>query len=312
MLNIEAEDAANRVHMARVRFGDYKATLGKTIDLYERTKRYGKPFGLTVTGETGSGKSTIIEELKALYPPVRMEETTVHPIVFINVPANPDIKFIYRGIIDQLGIAPGERATERQLRIQAITLLIKAETKLLVADEVQHFVERKVLKHPAIVADCFKGLMNEANVSIAFFGLPYLSRLLQANAQLRRRFSETYKIKGWSINTKASSGDFCSLIKTLLEGSKYEVDTKALGSRILIESIYYATDGRISNVATLLAETIRLMIMKKDRIISKEYLEKAFRSKIWDVVDKKRNPFDKKFNHERLIRCGECYAEGAL
>ena len=310
MLNIEAEDAANRVHMARVRFGDYKNTLDKIIDLYDRTKRYGKPFGLTVTGETGSGKSTIIEELKALYPPVRMEEKTVHPIVFINVPANPDIKFIYRAIIDQLGIAPGERATERQLRIQAITLLIQAETRLLVADEVQHFVEKKVLKHPAIVADCFKGLMNEAKVSIAFFGLPYLSRLLQANAQLRRRFSETCKIKGWSINTKESSGDFCSLIKTLLEGSKYEVDTKALGSRMLIESIYYATDGRISNVATLLAETIRLMIMKKDRIISKDYLERAFRSKIWDVVDKKRNPFDKKFNHERLIRCGECYAEG--
>jgi pantothenate kinase-related protein Tda10 len=99
MLNIKAEDAANRVHAVTVRFDAHKQTLDKTIALYERTKRYGKPFGLTVTGETGSGKTTVIEELKAAYPPIRMEETTVHPMVFINVPANPDIKFIYRGII---------------------------------------------------------------------------------------------------------------------------------------------------------------------------------------------------------------------
>jgi len=305
----KAETVANNIHTTIVHFSSFVEAYSKTVELYERTKTFGKPYGLVVKGATGSGKTTVIEELKKEYKPVYLLEGDKYPVIFISVPGSPDGKSLYRAILSKMGVKASKQATESMLREQAVQLLIEAGTKLLVIDEVQHFVEKEAKKKASAIADCFKTLMNEARVSIAFFGLPYLTQLLDKNSQLKRRFSETCEVTGWDFEKADDLKEFCSAIKALLDKSDSNLKTDALEDNAIIYKIYYATDGRISYLVTLIAETIRLSILDKKKAITEVYFEKAFKAKIWHDAPDTRNPFHKKFKRGRLNIHGECFAE---
>jgi len=305
MLNLEAENAANKVVNTIIRHNQYNKAMKLLEEHFQRTELFGVPNGIAICGISGSGKTSLIEKFRENHQPTVLEEKTIHPVIFVEISGHPDIKQLYLEIIYRLGNKPPYRPTERDLRHQAVTLLKEAETRLIVADEVQHFVERYPQKNHAMIADCFKSLMSQTNVSIAFLGLPSLGKLLQANTQLRRRFSESIELKPWDIRDESEQLEFCDVLKTLFQHAESGLQEGDFDNDEVIASIYFATNGCIAYMVKIVAEAIRLSMIERKRSITREYLERAFKSKIWSTVPDLRNPFHRKFNGHRLINPNE-------
>jgi len=309
MFNFEAEKQAFNLRSTVIEHKRFCEARDAIENLYQRTKLYGEPGSIAVCAFSGGGKSTLIREMGRKYPPADMDTYMELPMLFAEIPASPSISSVAQALIDPLDGHYAPNATIGSLTETLVILIQQRHTKVLVIDEFQHLLERGSKIKAMEVADWFKGLMNRARVSLAIIGLPYISRLFAANTQLRRRTQETYYLNDWRLTRKEDVIEFRSAIKSFADSVEYTCDRSIFGKGHVVNMIYFASNGVIGHVATLLSETFLCVIEAGKKKIEIGDLERAFRKKIWPDAPANRNPFCKSFDEQALIMPGDPFAE---
>lgn len=273
-----------------------------------------KGKGFLLMGESSNGKTVIAKTMCAAYPRQQEDERVRIPVIMISMPANPTIRSFCMRLLDSFGHHYGERDSEAKLTWAVVTLIRNCGTLMLVIDEAQHLVDgNKINKTPAEVADWIKQLMNDSQICVTLIGTPRVRVLLDANSQLRSRFSRMVVLDGFKVTTEKETERLGTAVSELMKKSGYSGDSGFIMQPSVLQMLYYATDGRLGYIVKLLGEAIWTSQNDgKKNALTRQHFEAAFRTVVWFDALPSDNPFCPKFQLRRLVNEGEPFYTGAV
>jgi energy-coupling factor transporter ATP-binding protein EcfA2 len=241
-----------------------------------------------LTGESGVGKSTVIEAFAAANPPRRSAEGVERPVALQPLFTPCTVKAMVVGGLEALEVPCSDRSTLSSLHRLWVHHLREQDVRLIIADEVQHLLEpgRDRLIHQ--VADYLKTLLNETRIPILCVGLPSAEMILQENPQLERRSDMRVRLRPfvWRENG-AHFRTFLHVLKTRLPFD----EPPALEEQGFAHAMFEATDGYVGRVVRLTRQACIGCILRGSRTVTIADFAQAF-EEIFDArAQRIVNPF---------------------
>lgn len=295
--------ATARIRKMVIRHPQFDFAYNTIVDAYEMNYRVGVAQGLWLIGESGTGKSTVKRMIEEEFPPRVEDNKKIVPVLVVDTPSLPTVKNLAEAILFQLGdplFAKGS-AIEKTARILCYFLAL--QTKLLIIDELQHFIDQGNRRMPMEVSDWLKSLIESANISAVLMGLDRSEFILQINEQLRRRFSRRLELTPFGLEDSNQRAIFIGVLKKFEEALDLSIPMD-LQQQQLIRAFHYATNGIVDYMAKLLIGAYEIAINSNRESIEGDSLERAFTERIWMHGMGNLNPFNKKFILQRLDKKG--------
>lgn len=272
------------------------------IDALNITKASGVGKGIAILGQSGVGKSTLIQSFSSQLEGLD-ESKFLRRIVFTEMPPNPTQKSlassILAGMNDPFAYSRTHSSEEKRARI--VKLFSELKTDILVIDEGQHIAKRP-RKEQYDTGDWLKSLLNETHILVILAGLPELEQFIRANGQLRRRFSSSYTLDPFDLLDPKSRLNFLGVLQSFQ--LTLGVETIKLTSPDISQRMYFASCGLIDYVVKIL-EKCSYIADQESTDIHLGILSRAFKDEVWSSAPSERNPFEKDFDMRPLTFSGE-------
>lgn len=258
------------------------------IDNYEHA-----PNCMLVTGETGVGKTTFIEQYMKNNLRSKLvtedDERTVVPVLYCELPKAKHPKPVAAELLTQLG-DPLKGVGDANALLNHLTdLLKKTKVELIVIDEFQHAIEttnKEVLKE---IGEFFKRLINKSKVPIAFFGMPWCNPIFEVNNQLKRRVRKSnFKIENFSLDT---FGQFQMFLEVVQDELPIDFDGSMWEDLELAFKLFAASSGNMSDLmeGIIMPAAIKAVLDDAD-FLTIDHLADAVEDNL-DILEES-NPFN--------------------
>lgn len=275
--------------------------------MYGYQCRNEEPEHLTLLGESGVGKSTLLVKYRDAHPVIEHEELTEVPVLYVAIGPSPTPKALASVILRALGDPKCDVGKEVDLTYRLIHLIKLCRVRLVIIDEANHLIDRGGEKTHHVAADWLKRLVDATRVSFVLAGIPRTVRLLEKNDQLRGRFREVIEVERFSVENEYAKMQFCGALSAF---KKYlgELPALDISSATMARQFAFATDGRLRDIRRLLVRAVELAYRETQPRLTDGILAEAFRTVIYPGASDKRNPFHKSFNELPLVKAGEPFA----
>ncbi|VWB31871.1 TniB family NTP-binding protein [Burkholderia lata] len=293
------------VRKSIVEHPDFVAALKSIEDIHQWLRESGEAGCLATVGESGAGKSTVLECYRAKFP-VREEALRRHvPVLYVIVPAVPTVRSLAEAILIALGEIPQVGQSSARLTEQIVKLVHGCGVEIIMLDEFQHFVEgdRRSLRQ---VANWLKVLLDRLPAAVVLSGLPSLLGVLRVNGQLRRRFSRVTEIRRFDVNTQEGAQTFIGVMQALAKDMPLPM--MDIADNWVAMKLYYATAGLVDYMCKLLNGAYQIAERRGAKSVVLNDFAAAFVVHIWKDAPPSRNPFNAKFNGDPLNKPGEPFA----
>lgn len=243
-----------------------------------RAHRRREPSCALVTGHQGVGKTTLYEYYAADYPRVETDDGMLVPCLTASIPVPATVKGLVTALLEALGDADPEKGNIVTQTMRLKTLLKACETEIIFLDEFQHIIDRDSEKVLRTTADWLKNLINSTKIPVVLLGMPNCTRILDANPQLRRRFSIRRSIEPFAW-LKEENGKTDYPIRKLLKVIETKLPLEKasnLSDPDMAKRIYCASGGVIDSIMKLVRGSAELAIETQTEKITLELLAHAY------------------------------------
>lgn len=245
--------------------------LDTLTDLLNRPRKL-RPECLLIVGDSNMGKTTIIHEFtKQHYTKtvndIDMELLSVKkPVLTILAPAKANVKEFYINILNHFFVPFRPTDPEAKLRNQAVHLMRKYETKMLIIDEIHNCLtgSTKLLSE---VMNTLKNLSNDLSLNIVGVGTREAVTILHTDAQYASRF-DVAMLPKWELNQ-----DFLRLLLSYVRLLPLKKRSD-LASQRLATLIFEISGGNFGDLNRLLIECAKEAIVKGNEEITEEIVNK--------------------------------------
>lgn len=274
----------------------------------KRSKQSGKFSGMSLIGPGGVGKSTVLEAYEAAYPPRKVADGTVIPVVRAKVSSSNSPVEMLREIIGAFGdiylagIKGGVGPHARRLT----TVMKKARTEVLLLDECQNFMSFSNKNAVRSAASSLKNLMTDLNITLVVAGTEEALGLVRGDSQLPSRMPLVVRLRPFNIETAEGLNEFRGLLAAL-ESAIYLPQTSRLHEMEISQRIFYACDGNFRILTGLLHTAVNVAVREGFNRIDRTVLRMAFVEFFSLDTKDASNPFSDCFVPRRLIREGEYF-----
>lgn len=298
------------VERIRIGYPKWEDAYEEIVDKIELGEPAGSSGGIFVVGESGVGKSTLLESIADCYPRYDIDDRTIVPCVLASVPSTPSIKAIAKKILSKMGdpLAEKGRPTNYDLTEAVKTLFKACGTRVLLLDELNNFIQKRGQDSALDLSNWLKEITDEAGVVIVVSGLHAAEVVIQGNEQLRRRFSSTHTLELVDDKEKPDLTVFRGVLKSVDDLLPLH-EPSMLDEQELAWCFYYATDALIGVLIKLLSRAVRIAHRREASMLTREILAEAFRKEIGSRLGPSLNPFEKGFCGRRLNRPGEPFGQ---
>ncbi len=265
-----------------------------------------EPECLAIIGDTGTGKTTLLENFVNSRPRVEHPEFTEVPVLYVEVPAKCSVRMLAAILLRALGSPYWNRGDEADRTDQLCTLLKGCRVRMIIMDEVNHLADRGAEKSHYHVGDWIKQLIRLSRLPVVLAGTPAAAILWDTNEQLADRFREQIVLQPLSMDG-ARLRELRSVLGTfraLMEGVPCIDITEEAHAR----AIAFATAGRLRDIRRLLVRAVEVAVNQPRLVITRSTLAKAFLQVIWRDAPNSRNPFTHGFNGLPLTKLGEPFS----
>lgn len=287
-------------------FPQVKLTLNRLEELFTYQCDGEEPECIALIGDTGTGKTTLIENFVQSKKRIEHPEFTEVPVLYVEVPAKCSVKMLAALMLRNLGSPFWNRGDEVERTDQLITLLKGCRVRMIVVDEVNHLADRGAEKSHYHVGDWIKQLIRLSRLPVVLAGTSAASILWETNEQLADRFREQIILAPLSMEPSRLL-ELRSVLKTFLALMK-EVPCLDITEDATARSIAFATAGRLRDIRRLLVRAIEIAASQPRFAITRSTLSEAFVQVIYRGAADKRNPFSTKFNGLPLTKPEEPFA----
>jgi type II secretory pathway predicted ATPase ExeA len=156
------------------------------LRLYRET---GLAQNILIVGDSGAGKTTLCLSILKKYPRFSLPDRDVVPVLYVETPTPATLVNLANAILSSLGDPGAHNGTLQDKKRRIAHFLRELKVEMIIFDETQHVQERGRQYTQYMAGDWLKQLVDSSKLPTVFVGLPQLEKLLQANVQLRRRFS---------------------------------------------------------------------------------------------------------------------------
>lgn len=294
-----------------VMFDRFKSTFDRVCEVVELYRQTGVAENFLVLGASGCGKSTLCNLMRATYPSFSEPEREVVPILYLDIPALATISSLVEGLLRVLSDPAPSSGTIADKTNRLVLLVRGCGVLLIMLDEMQHVHDRGQTLTIARVADWIKSLTGSVNCPIVLVGLPRTRALLDANEQLRRRFSATLALERFELRNKQETLEFAKTVKSFLNASPFPCSLETTNAADL-RSLHFATDGRVGYLVALLVRALLMADRETQLVLDRPLFERAFKQAIWADCPRECNPFSNAFEERRLNGFGEPFHEAVI
>lgn len=301
-MNTEVFEKIKAIRGITIKHPQFEKAVRKIERAFLSCSECSVPENLICIGPSGTGKSTLKNWFVDRYDRKDVNGCLNIPILAIDTPSHPTVKNFAEAVLIELGDPNYSRGSMQDKTNRIQLYLRQCEVKLIIFDELQHFVDQGTKSAQRSVSDWLKLLIDKSGVSTVLMGLERSERILQENEQIRRRFSHRVDLTPFSIDTQEDKKTFYGAIfvldKSIALPKRIEVDDN------LLISFFYATNGVMGYLVKLMLGAFEEAYFSRSKSISRKHLEVAFTDTIWSKGVGSNNPFSSSFAKRPLIREG--------
>ena len=222
---------------------------------------------LLLVGATNNGKTMIVERFHAAHPRRGRPggDGMSVPVLVVQAPPVPEEGRFYNAILDRLNAPyrPGDRIDSKQF--QALRILSRLETRMVIIDEIHHSLAGTVHKQRQFL-NTIKYLGNELQVPIVGVGTEDAFHAVQSDPQLANRF-EPAMLPRWTMGT-----EYLKLLASF-ERMLPLKEVSALTERTLALKILAMSEGVIGEISALLVRAAARAVERKTERIDAKLLD---------------------------------------
>jgi type II secretory pathway predicted ATPase ExeA len=217
-----------------------------------------------LTAETGTGKSSTIEDFIRQTCPGSGINSSESSILYVSLPMPCSIKGMTEEILEALG-DPLSQCTSTASRnsTRIIKIMTARKLRLFIIDEFQHLIDSDRSKILHATTDWLKVLLDKAKVPVVCVGLPNAIQIINSNAQLERRVTRYIEMRPFDWNNAGAILEFRAFLRYYEDNLPFD-DPSNLNEPSLAEAIHQATGGYIGKIAQLLTEAAEVSMNRAD------------------------------------------------
>ncbi|MCP9493371.1 MAG: TniB family NTP-binding protein [Pyrinomonadaceae bacterium MAG19_C2-C3] len=267
-LTLSDEERINRIHNARwIGYTRAAEILAKLDDLLSFPKKHRMP-NLLLVGDTNNGKTMIINRFQSQNKSFDNADGggVTLPVFTIQAPPVPDESRFYDEILMKL-FAPfkfNEKVNKKQF--QAIRILTRTNTKMLVIDEIHNIIAGNQSRQRQFL-NTLKNLGNELQIPIVGVGTKDAFNAINTDPQLANRF-EPMTLPRWTMNA-----DFLRLLASF-EVTLPLAKPSGLTDTSLATKLLSMSEGTIGELSTVLSRAAIQAIKSNQEHITLSGLER--------------------------------------
>jgi type II secretory pathway predicted ATPase ExeA len=285
----QRQELVERVY---VRFPKLVYLYAKIKHCLEYSKISAEPECMVIKGPLGSGKTTLIRAFARDYPRQVTEERTIVPVLSLRVPIPASVKSLVEAMLFAFGDKAYNKGTTTRQTIRLRGYIEDCETKLIVFDEFQHFMDRDSLKVLKTLSDWLKNLIDDTRKPIIMVGMPSCDAVLDEpqNEQLRRRFSARECLAPFDWSNKEQRDELRKFLQ-LLDEKLPLLECSHLSGFNMAYSIYTATGGTIAYIMKLVRRATILALDDEAERLDHDHLAQAYEELLATNNPTEENPF---------------------
>tara|TARA_R110000850_G_scaffold277143_1_gene423519 strand:+ start:5139 stop:6170 length:1032 start_codon:yes stop_codon:yes gene_type:complete len=275
-------------------------------ELHHARRLHGQGGGILVTGPSGVGKTVLVSSYAHQFARQSSLKGTFVPVLMVTVPSAPTVKSLSETILMSFGHPKAHRGSAPEKTALILDLITRCGVEMLILDEFQHLYYSPTNAHFRDVTDWLKNLISQANVAVVACGLLEANSVVQANEQLRRRFSAHFRMLPFQLQDEADFQEFRAVLKRLQQDLPIPPCTP-LHEANLARRLHLASYGLLDYVRKVLEGAVSICGRLGLAQITQEVLEAAFRERVWGEVPDRKNPFHSQAYLQPLDRPGEAF-----
>ncbi|GLX70801.1 TniB family NTP-binding protein [Paenibacillus glycanilyticus] len=285
------KNAVDQVKEIVIHHPSFQVILQEIYKCHMMSQDSSKPDCMCIFGDSGTGKTTVLEYYRDKFPRRKEEERDIIPVLLVELPSGAKPKDVASKILFSMKDPLFDIGTEKTMKARIFHLVEKCDVKLLVLDEFQHVNDSENKRVKSNVADWIKGLVNEIKIPVILSGIPTAESLLKINEQLDTRFTNRQRFSTFSYDKS-----FRGFLKTVDEKLPFPVRSQ-LASPELSQKLFYASAGNLRVLMRTIERAVCEAVAADREHVAEDDLFVAF-SQI-DLSSRPHvvNPFnDDKFN----------------
>jgi len=253
--------------------------------------------GLAILGESGTGKTSVLNTFADLHPRRRTASGIECPILRATVPSAPTVKSLAGVLLAAIGAEDHEKGTENEKTSRLKKLIVETGTRMVIIDEFQHFIDRNKRKIMREVADWLKVLIDDTRTTLVVAGLPSCRLVIDENEQLARRFSAAIELPRFSWQIPAQRKQFVGILSSFNCEVRQKYDVPDLHNEEMSSYFYGASGGLIGYLVKILLQTLRTAEVANRSAIRVADFADAYKRAVWSRRWPLGTPapFDQKF-----------------
>ncbi len=272
----------NIVAQIRVDHAAYADILDELREAYDAIGQTPSPVCLLITGESRTGKSSVVTDMLESYLPQRVDDRTIRTVVYAVAPAKATVKSLLESLLRGLGDPHWSRGSESNLTQRLYTLLDAVKCRLIILDEFQHLCDKGQQRKLDFVSDWLKVLLETGKYGLVAVGLPAAASVVHNHTQLIGRFDDELRMPLFDWQDDASAKQFRGILHQFQE-EMHPFELPPLGSKEMGVRMYLASAGRIGQVARILDRAVRDAIRHGRVEIRMDDLAVAYKRAIWSA-----------------------------
>jgi len=270
------------VSRIRISHDAYSRIQHELQEAYDAIGSTATPVCLLITGESRTGKSSVVRDLLETYLPRRVDDRTIRTVVYAVAPSKATVKSLLESLLKGLGDPYWSRGSESNMTQRLYTLLDAVECKMIILDEFQHLCDKGQRKKLDLLADWLKVLLETCRYGLVAVGLPAAASVVHNHVQLVGRFDNELKMPLLDWQNDASAKQFRGILRQFQQELR-PFQLPELGGREMGLRMYLASAGRIGLVAKLLDRAVHNAIRADQVEIRLPDLAEAYERAIWSA-----------------------------
>ncbi|CAM4518912.1 TniB family NTP-binding protein [Paenibacillus typhae] len=271
------------------KFSEIKSEVTKIHNL---SKANVKAEQLCIIGQTGAGKSSIIELYASKYPHVEEEERTHIPVLLVSVPPRAKSpRVLASKILREMKDQFFDSGSEEHMTHRICNYVDKCDIKMIFLDEFHHLIDRDTDYVLASASDWLKTFIDKVKIPVVLVGLPESERIFSYNEQLDGRYPNRMVLPPFSYSSKKDIIEFRRFLVSIDDKLPLS-ELSNLSDPELAAKIFYFSFGVPRYVMNLLKSATEISLNKGKDLITEIELRDAFNRITRSTRPYAINPFE--------------------
>lgn len=278
-----------------VRYGVVLKAISSLNRLKNNQLLGGEQKCMLIVGDTGTGKSKLINEFASAFPSYIDGDVLVKPVLLSRIPSKPDVEKMMIQLLSDLGQFGAESRNERRreagLAEALVRILKKCRTQIIIINEFQELIEFKSVEDRQRVANRLKLISEQSGIPIVLVGMPW-SVEISSEPQWASRLMCTIKLPYFKCIDVDERSEFARFIMGLAEKMGFEEPPRLDDDEILFP-LFSATRGEVRKIKHILDEVLFLALSKGDSTIHKQHFIEVLDNVFFEKNNSFKLPLDK-------------------